>query len=495
MATGGYLALSNAPHLMSDPRALLREHLGADYRIERELSGGGMSQVVLATDLRHQRRVVVKLLPAGLTAAISAERFEREILVSAALQHPNIVPVLSSGRMHGVPYFIMPFIEGESVRARVRRGPLSVRETVNVLKDVARALVFAHAQGVIHRDIKPDNVLLSTGAGAAVVTDFGVAKALTASRHASHSGPVAPGMTGAGMTIGTPAYMAPEQAAADPSVDHRADIYALGILGYEMLAGAPPFHGRTPQELLAAQMTEVPAPLYTRRYDVPRALNELLMRCLEKHPSRRPESASALLRLLEDPEIVSGAFAVPMPSTARRWRMAAIGVVATLTVAAAGRWALQRRTPTPAPAVVAMDTTRISVAVLPLQVVGDDARARAVGSALGPVLAAALSGVPNTRVVSDASVRALGDSVLSSPGMGRRLGVTHLLEGSVQRERDAVRTTLRLVRATSDSTEWSETITGRADSAFAFQDRVSRALREGIPRARQANAAGPGSDE
>ncbi|MBL8960661.1 MAG: protein kinase [Gemmatimonadetes bacterium] len=472
---------------MTDSRVLLREHLGADYRIERELSGGGMSQVVLATDLRHQRRVVVKLLPAGLTAAISAERFEREILMSAALQHPNIVPVLSSGRMQGVPYFIMPFIEGESVRARVRRGPMSVRETVNVLKDVSRALVFAHAQGVVHRDIKPDNVLLSTGAGAAVVTDFGVAKALTASRHGASAGPHAPGMTGAGMTIGTPAYMAPEQAAADPSVDHRADLYALGILGYEMLAGAPPFHGRTPQELLAAQMTEAPAPLYTRRYDVPRALNALLMRCLEKQPSRRPESASALLRLLEDPEVVSGAFAAAVPTRARRWRPVGIGAAALLATVAAAWWSRSGAgAAAGTPAAVALDTTSMSVAVVPLQVVGDDERTRGVAAALPPILAQALSQLPRVRVVSDASVRTLRDSVLASPVVGRRLGVTHLLEGSVQGERDQVRMTVRLVRAASDSTEWSAILTGSVDSVFAFQDRVARVLRDGIAPLRPA---------
>ncbi|MBK8250565.1 MAG: protein kinase [Gemmatimonadetes bacterium] len=472
---------------MADIRTLLREHLGADYRIERELSGGGMSQVVLATDLRHQRRVVVKLLPAGLTAAISAERFEREILLSASLQHPNIVPVLSSGRMHGLPYFIMPFIEGESVRARVRRGPMSVRETVNVLKDVSRALVFAHAQGVVHRDIKPDNVLLSTGAGAAVVTDFGVAKALSASRHGAHVGPHAPGMTGAGMTIGTPAYMAPEQAAADPSVDHRADLYALGILGYEMLAGAPPFHGRTPQELLAAQMTEAPAPLYTRRYDVPRALNELLMRCLEKQPSRRPDSASVLLRLLEDPEVVSGVFAVQVPTRAKRWRAAGLGTAAVFAVLAAAGWYQSRAGATPGVSVALVpDTTGLSVAVVPLQVVGNDAQARDVAAALAPILAQTLTQLPRVRVVSDASVRALRDSVMASPAAGRRLGVSHLLEGSIQREREQVRVTLRLVFAATDSTAWSTILTGRVDSAFAFQDRVARAMREGLTPLRPA---------
>jgi serine/threonine-protein kinase len=470
---------------MTDPRALLRAHLGADYRIERELSGGGMSHVVLATDLRHQRRVVVKLLPAGLTAAISVDRFEREILMSAALQHPNIVPVLSSGRMNGVPYFIMPFIEGESVRARVRRGPMSVRETVNVLKDVTRALVFAHAQGVVHRDIKPDNVLLSTGAGAAVVTDFGVAKALTASRHATAGGVAHAGMTGAGMTIGTPAYMAPEQAAADPSVDHRADIYALGILGYEMLAGAPPFNGRSPQELLAAQMTEAPAPLYSRRYDVPRALNELLMRCLEKHPARRPESAAVLLRLLEAPEVVSGAFAAPATSRTRRWRSIAASAGALLVLVALGAsWRSRSATEVAQVAAVAADTTGMSIAVMPLRVVGADRRAQEAGTAIAAVMGSSLASAPRTRVASDASVSALRDTSLSSQALGRRLSVTHVLEGSVQRERDRIRATLRLVRTASDSTEWSETLTGHADSTFELQDRAARVVRDRIARSR-----------
>ena len=245
---------------MADFKAQLQQQFGDEYRIERELSGGGMSQVVLAHDTRHNRRVVIKLLPASVTQAISAERFEREILLSAALQHPNIVPVLSSGKVNGLPYFVMPFIDGESLRLRIRRGPLSVRETVNILKDVCRALSFAHGRGIIHRDIKPDNVLLSTGAGAAVVTDFGVAKAIMTSRHGSAPVTTTGRATGVGVSLGTPAYMAPEQAAADPNVDHRADIYALGILGYEMLAGAPPFHGRSPRRTARGSSTATSSP-------------------------------------------------------------------------------------------------------------------------------------------------------------------------------------------------------------------------------------------
>ncbi|MBC7896740.1 MAG: serine/threonine protein kinase, partial [Cytophagaceae bacterium] len=333
---------------MADFKAALQEQFGQEFTIERELSGGGMSQVVLAHDTRHNRRVVIKLLPASLTAAISAERFEREILMSAALQHPNIVPVLSSGKVNGLPYFVMPFIDGESVRMRIRRGPLSVRETVNILKDVCRALTFAHSKGVIHRDIKPDNVLLSTGAGVAVVTDFGVAKAIMTSRHGP--APAAGGrMTGVGMSLGTPAYMAPEQAAADPTVDHRADIYALGILGYEMLAGAPPFHGRSPQALLAAQMTEKPTPLNARRYDVPKALNDLLMVCLAKEPAKRPDSAAGLLRALEDPEMISGIFAAPPSSRSLMWRNTAILAGSLILLVGAGEFIRSRLAPDAAP--------------------------------------------------------------------------------------------------------------------------------------------------
>ncbi len=469
---------------MSDSYQRLREHFADTYEIVRELSGGGMSQVVLAMDLRHQRRVVIKLLPQSVSAAISAERFEREIMVSARLQHPNIVPVLSSGRIGGLPYYIMPFIEGESVRTRVRRGPLSVRETVNILKDVTRALIFAHEHGVIHRDIKPDNVLLSTGAGAAVVADFGVAKALSVAL--TTSAPAHPGMTGAGMSIGTPAYMAPEQAAADPSVDHRVDLYALGILGYEMLAGSPPFHGRSPHELLAAQMTEIPAPLHVRRYDVPKALNDLVMNCLEKTPAQRPRSAAALLKLLEQPEVTSGIFAAPTSTRVKDWKTVAafLGVVAVLVF---GVDKLRDRLRPEAPAVPAItlsgsDTSAISVAVLPFRVLGSDARAGAIGTALSAEVATAITSVPRLRVASATSISALGDSARSLVATARLLGVTHLVEGTIQRERSRVRATLRVLRAANDSSVWAETFTGSADSTFEFQERVARGVRGGLLR-------------
>ena len=316
-----------------------------------------MSTVFVARDNALGRSVVIKVLPYELAATVSVDRFKREIMLSAALQHPHIVPVLSAGETAPdeagapamrLPFFIMPFVDGESLRTRLARGPLSVREAVSILKDVTRALAYAHGRGIIHRDIKPDNILLSSGA--ATVTDFGVAKAISASRESGtpKSATSTGTITLVGTSIGTPAYMAPEQAAGDPATDHRADLYALGIVGYEMLVGTPPFHGRAPQQLLAAQLTEKPAPIATRRYDVPEALASLLMRLLEKDPAKRPKTAAEVTRALEDPAVVSGTFvsaAAPKVQKPRRvlWALAGAGILAS--VAAGGAWFSNRHMP------------------------------------------------------------------------------------------------------------------------------------------------------
>lgn len=463
---------------MTDLISHLQAHFGAELVIERELGGGGMSRVVLARDTRLDRRVVIKILPPSVTASISAERFEREIMLSAALQHPNIVPVLSSGKIDGLPYFLMPFIDGESLRARMIRGPLSARETVSILKDVARALAFAHGRGIIHRDIKPDNVLLTTG-GAAVVTDFGVAKAISASLQSGFtSGGGFRSMTGIGMSPGTPAYMAPEQAAADPSTDHRADLYALGILGYEMLAGAPPFHGRSAQALLAAQMSERPASVASRRYDVPKPLSDLIMQCLEKEPAKRPESAAWLLRSLEDPSVISGVFAVPESSSLKAWRNAGIAVLVLSVGAAIALWTARKtEADTPAsPAATAMTGANLSLAVIPLTPVGSDQQARNVAEGLTSEVLSAVAGTGVLRVASLAAARAANDSAASLIEMGRALNVTHVLEGTVQREHQRLRVVLRMVRVANDSTVWTQSFNGAADSSFALQESVARAV-------------------
>ena len=294
---------------MTELTETLQRHLGDDFVIERELGGGGMSRVFVAFDRRLDRLVVVKLLRPELGAGVNAQRFRREILTAAALQHPLIVPVLDTGELDGVPYFLMPFVEGESLRSRLQRGPLTVVETVRILRDVARALAVAHARQVVHRDIKPDNVLLANDA--AVVAEFGVSKAFAIARHdhdarAMRGNPS--GATTAGVSLGTPAYMAPEQVAADPQASFPMDIYAVGVLAYEMLTGAPPFTGRSPQQVMAAHITERPVPIEDRRADVPPALSALIMQCLAKDPADRPADAAALVSALEDPQVMSGSF-------------------------------------------------------------------------------------------------------------------------------------------------------------------------------------------
>ena len=278
-------------------RDRLQSSLGAAYTLERELGGGGMSRVFVAEERRFGRRVVIKVLPPELAAELSAERFEREIALAAQLQQANIVPLLTAGDVGGLPWYSMPYVEGESLRARLGRGPAALGEVLRTLGDVARALAYAHRQGVVHRDIKPDNVLLS--GGTAVVTDFGIAKAVRAARTHAAPASTAGALTGLGSAVGTPAYMAPEQAAADPGADHRLDVYAFGCLAYELLTGVTPFHGLPPQKLLAAHMSERPRPVRELRPDVPHALAELVARCLEKDPDARPASAEALVGALD----------------------------------------------------------------------------------------------------------------------------------------------------------------------------------------------------
>src|SRR5438309_1010995 len=271
-----------------------------------------------------------------MAAGVNVERFRREVELAASLQHPHIVPLLSAAASGDLLYYTMPLVEGESLRAKLaRQGELPVSETIRVLADVADALAYAHAHGVVHRDIKPDNVLIS--GKHALVTDFGVSKAVSASSGGS--------LTSLGVALGTPAYMAPEQAAADPHLDHRADLYALGILGYEMLTGRPPFTAATPQATLAAQVTQTPQPVTAQRPAVPGALNALVMRCLEKHPADRFQSAGAVLEALEQMVTPSGGItptgsapydAVAAAAAARAHPLRVAGLFALTSVAVLG---------------------------------------------------------------------------------------------------------------------------------------------------------------
>ena len=282
-----------------DLRDQLQHTLGTTYVLERELGGGGMSRVFVANETRLNRKVVIKVLSPELAAGVNAERFEREIQLAASLQQANIVPIISAGDTNGYPYYTMPFVEGKSLRARLgEEGALPINSVVSVMRDVARALAYSHERSVVHRDIKPDNVLLS--GGTAVVTDFGIAKAISAARTDQQSGT----LTQLGTSLGTPAYMSPEQAAGDPQVDHRADIYSLGCMAYELLTGKPPFSDRAPARMLAAHISEAPVQVASLRPDVPPALDQLVMRCLEKDPALRPQSGSEIVQTLDS--IASG---------------------------------------------------------------------------------------------------------------------------------------------------------------------------------------------
>jgi serine/threonine protein kinase/WD40 repeat protein len=301
-----------------DDDVVFPETLAERYRLTRELGRGGMATVYLAHDRKHGRDVAVKVVHPALASALGADRFLREITIAAQLHHPHIVPLYDSGEADGLLYYVMPYEAGLSLRQRLARdGALPLEDAVLILRDVCDALAHAHARRIIHRDIKPDNVLLS--GRHAMVTDFGVAKgALDATEPATR--------TAAGIVLGTPAYMAPEQIAADPGIDHRADIYAVGVLAYELLAGRPPFTGDARQEILSAHLAQLPVPIAAHRPDVPEALAELVMRCLEKRPADRWQAAADLLQRLE---ALAGGRSAPaaLPST-RRSRSRTVGVVA-----------------------------------------------------------------------------------------------------------------------------------------------------------------------
>jgi serine/threonine protein kinase len=281
---------------MSDAfRDRLQASLGSAYTLDRELGGGGMSRVFVARDEALGREVVVKVLAPELAEGLSAERFAREIRFAAALQAPHIVPVHAAGTTaDGLPYYTMPFVAGQSLRARLNAGPLPLDEALGVLRDVATALEYAHARGVVHRDIKPENVLLS--GRTAVVTDFGIAKAISMARVVGDAGEP---ITQSGMSMGTPAYMAPEQAAGDPTTDYRADLYAWGVVAYESLAARHPFAPRaSAQALITAHFVEVPASLSLGRPHIPARVAAVVMQCLQKDRDLRPRSASDLLAAL-----------------------------------------------------------------------------------------------------------------------------------------------------------------------------------------------------
>ena len=397
--------------------------LGDAYRIEKELGGGGMSRVFVAEETRLARRVVVKVLPPDLALEMRVDRFNREIQLSASLQHPHIVPLLAAGGAGEILYYTMPFVEGEPLRARLsREGELPVRDAVRILKDVADALAYAHARGVVHRDIKPDNVLL-TGQHA-VVADFGVAKAVSQAKTES-------GLTSVGVALGTPAYMAPEQAAGDPNIDHRADIYAFGAMAYEMVTGRPPFAGLSPHQMLAAHVTEPVVPVTDHRPALPPALAGLIMACLAKNPADRPQRAAEVLATLEEMGTPSGSVAVTSPVATvrhvlRRPRNRVVALAAVIGLLLIGGWVTLR----PRTAAV-LDDNRVAVA--PFDVL--DANLVLWREGMVDVLSRSLDGAGPLRTVSPTLVvRRWSDGhadAQSAQTLGRETGARTVVFGTL----------------------------------------------------------------
>lgn len=313
---------------MTDPIAALSKALTGRYRIERELGAGGMATVYLAEDTKHHRRVAVKMLRPELAASLGAERFVREIEIAAGLQHPHILSLHDSGSVDGVLFYVMPFVEGHSLRERLNSsGALPVDEALRILREIVDALAYSHEHGVVHRDIKPENIMLTRAH--ALVMDFGIAKAVSDANSNSQ-------LTSAGMAMGTPTYMAPEQIMADPAIDHRVDIYAVGVLAYELLTGRAPFVGGGSQQVIAAHLTQKPEPLTAQYPAISPQLEAIVLRCLAKNPADRWQSARELHHAL-DVAAQSGTQTVPrFTLSAKTKRRLALGGLLTVALMAGG---------------------------------------------------------------------------------------------------------------------------------------------------------------
>ena len=436
--------------------AELQSHLEGLYEIIDEL-GGGMSQVFLAKDIRLGREIVLKVLPPQVAAA-SADRFRREIHVAAQLQHPHIVPLLTSDSAGPFLYYTMPHVAGESLRQRLaRNGPLPVRDAVEIWKDILGALAHAHSRRVVHRDIKPANILLADSH--AVVTDFGIARAIEAAGGDAQA-------TAPGLVIGTPAYMAPEQVIGDGNVDHRADIYAAGLVMYEMLEGRPPFTGDSARDVALARLSKIPAAI--SRPDCPRQLGELVSQCLERDPSSRPQSGETILSTLDGMAILSG-------RRSRGWvKGGAVAATGLVAIALASKLF----TNTPAAVATTDSATRpvTSIAVLPLTNLSGATDGDALANGMTEELISVLASPGNLRVMSSTSVSALAGRAISVRQIAESLQVSHVLEGGVQKAGARLRMQVRLVDARDGTTQWSQTYDREMDDIFAVQDEIARAV-------------------
>ena len=457
--------------------AALAEH----YRLERELGAGGMATVYAAEDLKHHRRVAVKVLRPDLAAAVGPERFQDEIEIAARLHHPHIVPVYDSGESAGFLYYVMPLVEGHSLRERLQEGrPIPVNDVARILTEVADALAHAHEHGLVHRDIKPENIMLS--GRHVMVMDFGIAKAIrdAGSRRSS---------TSIGLAMGTPEYMSPEQARGDADLDHRADIYSLGVVGYELLTGRPPFAGGGAESILTRHITMTPAPITDARPEAPPALVSVLQRALAKAPGERWQSAEAMRAQLEPlTNTTSGQVAATRVMGAvkgnTRWYMVGAGATVLAGLVAWFVWGPapspdgyrppNSGTPLPAASAAIPDlATDPSIAVLPFANMSSDKEQEYFSDGISEELLNLLAKVPKLRVIARTSSFQFKDKDVGIREIARQLHVAAVLEGSVRKSGDTVRITAQLVRASDGSHLWSETYDRTLDDVFKVQDEIA----------------------
>ena len=455
--------------------------LAEHYRLERELGAGGMATVYAAEDLKHHRRVAIKVLRPDLAAAVGPERFQDEIEIAARLHHPHIVPVYDSGEAGGFLYYVMPLVEGQSLRERLQEGrPLPVNDVARILTEVADALAHAHEHGLVHRDIKPENIMLS--GRHVMVMDFGIAKAIrdAGSRRSS---------TSIGLAMGTPEYMSPEQARGDADLDHRADIYSLGVVGYELLTGRPPFAGGGAESILTRHITMPPAPITEARPEVPPALVSVLQRALAKSPGERWQSAEAMRAQLEPlTSTTSGQVtATRVLGTAKRgnrWMLLGAGAAVLAGLVAWWAWgpspSPKGATPSIAGAAPPVAADAIpdlaadpSVAVLPFQNMSSDKEQDYFSDGISEELLNLLAKVPKLRVIARTSSFQFKGKEIGIQEIGRQLHVAAVLEGSVRKSGDKVRITAQLVRASDGSHLWSETYDRTLDDVFKVQDEIA----------------------
>ncbi len=454
---------------MTDPLALLQRALNERYLFERELGRGGMSRVYLARDRRYGREVAVKVLDPEIATAVGAERFLREIRITAQLQHPHIVPLLDSGEAAGLLYSVMPFIEGESLRERLMaRGRLPAAEAVSIACGVADALDYAHRRGVIHRDIKPENILISNGHP--VVADFGIARAVGLAGGAT--------LTGVGLPIGTAAYMSPEQATAASPVDGRSDVYSLGCVLYEMLAGRLAFSGPNLKSVLTQQLTTDPPLAHLSQPDVNPELVTVVRRALAKQPEDRYQTAGELAEALRGvlptvPRLSTpvAAVAAEAPGAgAGRW-LVPLALVALATMLAV---TLGRDRGPDGDADAAERPYAASVAVLPFDNLGGNPEDEYFSEGITEEIIGQLAQVESLKVISRTSVMALKGSALTLPQIAETLGVRHIVEGAVRRQGDRVRVTAELIEAATDAHLWAAAFEGNLADSFRVQEEIAR---------------------